>query len=134
MWKIKQNCIQDKFFICSYCGNYLKKVTWKEIYQTDKYPWFYWKCISCVDTYVWCHKWTAIPLGSVANKELRKLRNETHLHFDKLWKEQWKWRKNSYNWLSQKLWIPFNDCHIAMFDIEKCKKTILLLNHETPPI
>ena len=130
MSKVKWNCIREEFFKCSYCSCSLTKVDWFDIYGTNKYPWFYWKCTNCVDTYVWCHKWTSIPLWSVANKELRMLRNETHRHFDKLWKEEWMWRKNSYNWLSQKLWIEFDDCHIAMFDIDTCKKAIQLLTNK----
>ena len=126
MGKIKWNCIRKEHFICQYCWNSLVKVQWIDIYWTDKYPWFYWKCLSCTDVYVWCHKGTSIPLWTVANKELRILRNKLHAEFDVLWKEKWKWRKNSYNWLSQKMGTKFEDTHIAFFNKEQCEKALEL--------
>ena len=128
MWikRLKENSYRPEHFRCPYCWNWTYRTTGEDIYWTRKYPWFYWKCPSCPDVYVWCHKWTAIPLWKPANKELRILRNNLHAKFDLLWKEQWMWRKNAYNWLSQRMWIKFEDTHIAFFDEKQCNQALTL--------
>lgn len=117
---------KDFFFKCQYCKSSLRCTSSTEIYWTPIY-WKLWKCDNCTDVYVWTHKWTEIPLWTVANKELRQWRNLAHLEFDKKWK--WKThtsRMKEYAKLAVKMKIHKDFCHIAMFDIEQCKKCIEL--------
>ena len=71
---------------CPYCG---KKAQWCEnkiIYGRNygkSYMCYY--CADC-DAYVGCHQNTQIPLGTMANKELRGLRIKAHNLIDPLWK------------------------------------------------
>lgn len=78
------------------------------------------------DAYVGCHKGTTIPLGRLANEKLRALKKEAHRQFDPLWKSGLMSRKNAYKWLATMLRIPIEDCHIGLFDIKMCQKTINL--------
>ena len=68
-----------------------------------------------------------MPLGTLANTELRYFRNKAHESFDRLWKN----RKNTtrmkkYAWLSREMDKSPDDTHIALFDVEDCKKCIEL--------
>jgi len=107
--------------ICPYCFNKTEYVDSSVIYWRS-YGMIY-LCKDC-RAYVWVHKWTEKPKGIPANEELRELRKQAHALFDPIWQSWKKTRKNAYNWLSQKLWIPFKETHIGMFDNDKCKKTI----------
>ena len=112
--------------ICSYCNKPTKLVTGKVLYphRKDLYNLYFWNCEDC-RAYVGTHKGkNHQPLGTVGNLELRNLRKSTHKVFDKLWKDGLHTRSSSYLWLSQKLRIPFKECHIAMFNIIQCKETI----------
>lgn len=83
------------------------------------------------DSYVGCHPGTSIPLGSVANAELRSARALAHRYFDVLWKRKvarekvskGHARRKGYAWLAEKLGIPVELCHIAMFNLNQCLKT-----------
>ena len=73
---------------CPYCGSTVVLKSADGIYRNNsknamlyvcsKYP----KC----DAYVRCHAGTKIPVGSMANHELRSLRNTAHHYFDQLHK------------------------------------------------
>lgn len=115
---------KDFFFKCQYCKSSLICVSSKEIYWTPIY-WKLWKCTNCSDVYVWTHRWTEIPLWTVADKELRKWRNLAHLHFDQKWKNKSHTsRQKQYEKLSVKMNMHKDFCHIAMFNIDQCKKCI----------
>ena len=76
------------------------------------------------DSYVGCHRGTSRPLGTPANATLRAARNEAHRLFDPMWKQRGMKRKEAYAWLAAKLGIPFDACHIAMFDLEACRRVV----------
>jgi hypothetical protein len=87
-------------------------------------------CRSC-DAYVGVHKGTDIPLGRLANKELRRWKNTAHSHFDRLWKDGDMTRGEAYYWLSRRMKLPEDKTHIGMFDLEQCKKVVsIMLNYE----
>lgn len=114
--------------ICPYCNKKAKLVTGKTIYFFAKplHKKFFWFCKPC-DSYVGVHPNTKVPLGTLANLELRNLRVQVHTKFDPLWKKGKMSRNKAYNWLSRQLNIEKDKCHIAMFDIETCEKVIKLL-------
>lgn len=119
--------------ICSYCENPARLATGAEVYAhlpelAEKKVW---TCDPC-DAWVGCHGNTDKPLGRLANLELRQAKMLAHSFFDPLWRakmERGKVSKNrarnaAYNWLAQKLEIPFAATHIGMFDVQMCKKVV----------
>lgn len=65
-----------------------------------------------------------MPLGRLANAELRALKQKAHTVFDRVWKENLTTRKSAYALLAARLGIKNSACHIGMFDLELCKRTI----------
>lgn len=117
--------------ICNYCDDQAELVTGKEIYPhipslNDKR---FWRCFPC-GAYVGTHSNSKdhAPLGKLANKELRQARLKAHAKFDpmwKTWKGKYKYsRTDAYSWLAKRLGISRNECHIAMFDAEMCKRVV----------
>lgn len=112
---------------CPYCGQKAQLVDSKEIYR-QSYG-MMWLCRPC-EAYVGVHRDSKKfkPLGTLANAELRKLRNETHRVFDPLWKNNpRRTRKEAYALLANLMQIPPEQCHVAMFDKSRCLKAIELL-------
>lgn len=83
----------------------------------------FWACIPC-DAFVGCHPGTENPLGSPANKDLRRERSAAHAAFDPIWKEKLLSRKAAYGWLAEKLQIEPKDCHIGHMNTELCRRTV----------
>jgi len=69
---------------------------------------------------------TSIPLGFMARRPVRALRQRAHVVFDCYWKRKKMQRFQAYHWLCTVLEIPENECHIAMFDEGLCQKVIEL--------
>ena len=87
------------------------------IYLCDAYP-------NC-DARVSCHPKTIIPLGTLANKELRKWRSLAHRKFDPLWQcGVFSNRQAAYKWLAKAMKLPLDRTHVAMFDIRQCQRAI----------
>ncbi len=116
---------------CPYCEQPAKLVDSQIIYgRSYGMAWF---CKPC-DAWVGCHKnsKTHAPLGRLANAELRDWKKKAHAVFDLLWQRKMrrdkctkgKARKAAYGWLAKQLEITVKDCHIGMFNIEKCKKVV----------
>jgi hypothetical protein len=125
--------------VCQYCGDEALLWTLKQWYG-DRWPddRYLWACSGCMAT-VGCHGNTTKPKGTLANEELRKHRRYAHQLFDVLWKQsvyidtlnpndpQRKPstpRKRAYSWLAKQLGIQFYDCHIGMFDEERCQQVV----------
>lgn len=112
--------------ICDYCKKEAELVSGKEIYphRPDLSGLKFWRCSPC-GAWVGCHKRSnAVPLGRLANAELRKAKSAAHAVFDPIWKSGSSSRKEAYQWLSKQLNIPFKDCHIGMFNIEQCAEVV----------
>lgn len=112
---------------CQYCQGIATLRSSKEIYGGRDFGlMFICENYPICDTYVGVHKNSNMPLGILSNKELRYWKKMTHAIFDQRWKSNKKRnaRSKAYQWLAKKLNISMDDCHIGMFDIEMCKKTI----------
>lgn len=118
----------DMSVLCGYCGYHAELRTGKEVYphMPELADGNYWVCSPC-DARVGCHKSNKRhgmsgkePLGVLANGALRKARSEAHKQFDRLWKTGRMSRTAAYKFLSQRLALHPDDCHIALFDIEQC--------------
>lgn len=111
---------------CPYCGSstilrsadgiYKNNSRSTMLYVCKNYP----KC----DSYVRVHDGTTIPMGTVANRELRALRREAHKHFDKLYEEGYMTKDDAYQWLASLIGIPLSEAHIGYFGDYYCKKVI----------
>ena len=106
--------------LCNICGQQAKLTDSKEIYKKS-YGYIY--LCSC-GAYVGCHKGTTKPLGTLADKELRKLRKECHSLFDDVWKNKKMSRGQDYKKLSVYMKKDLKDTHIGMFDKKDCIKLI----------
>ena len=90
------------------------------IYLCNSYP----KC----DDRVNCHPKTIIPMGTLANRELRRWRSLAHRKFDPLWQcGVFPSRQAAYKWLSKAMRLPLEKTHVAMFDIRQCQRAIALV-------
>lgn len=124
----------DRVVICPYCGVPAKLVDSLEVYGRS-YG-MIWLCRPC-DAYVGVHfgHSTYKPLGTLAKKELRRLRQLTHQWFDPLWELKMKRdnvskheaRRAAYEWLAEQLGISLEECHIGMFNEARCKHVIRIL-------
>jgi hypothetical protein len=113
---------------CPYCGGLARHLKSSEkLYQgRDFGP--MWVCFGCA-AWVGCHP-DGTPLGRLANQELRWLKMQAHDAFDPLWKAKHareggpkkKARGAGYKWLARQLGIRFEECHIAMFDEDMCRR------------
>ena len=114
---------------CPYCGQKAEYVDSAEIYGKS-YGMVY-LCRPC-DAYVGVHNGTDTPLGRLANRELRRWRNRAHAAFDPLWQQgPYRCRRNdAYAWLAEKMGLPKEETHIAMFDVEQCQQVIQIMNTE----
>ena len=111
---------------CPYCGG---SVTYRSadgiyrenprgvmLYVCSRYP-------SC-DAYVRVHEGTTIPVGSLANGELRALRRETHQWFDRLYREGIMTKDDAYEWLSELISAPRAQAHIGFLGEYRCRQVI----------
>lgn len=119
---------------CPYCGSKAvlrdstfvhpnARKTGDKVWVCSEYP----RC----DSYVGCHSKTTIPLGRLANKELRELRKRAHQSFDPIWQSGLVSRKEAYAWLCDMLGLTYNSCHLALFGEDQCKKVIELCEKQT---
>ncbi len=107
--------------ICPYCGAPVdfcdsQRVYGKPygmIYVCSRYP----KCRA----WVGAHKNGGMPLGTLANDDLRRLRMKAHNLFDPLWKTGKMKRVDAYRLIRKLMELPKAECHIAMFNEVRCK-------------
>ena len=121
---------------CPYCQRPSLLVTGKTIYphRPDLVAKRFWQCAPC-DAYVGCHPPAGrngkggqgdgtMPLGRLANAELRKAKRRAHDAFDPLWKARHMSRQSAYKWLAEKLGISPANCHIGMMDVDGCNAVV----------
>jgi hypothetical protein len=124
---------------CPYCSSPAVLVDGRALYphRDDLAIRRFWRCAPC-RAHVGCHREGArvftgktyvisdgtVPYGRLANAELRRVKHEAHEAFDALWRSGQLTRTMAYSWLSDKLGIPFEQCHIGMFDVDQCKAVI----------
>lgn len=112
--------------ICPYCHQPSKRVSGADIYphRPDLAHKVFYQCAPC-DAYVGCHPNTTVPLGRLANAELRAAKMKAHAAFDPIWQSKRKTRTEAYDWLSKKLGIVRQYCHIGMFNVEQCELVVV---------
>ncbi len=90
------------------------------VYVCDRYP----KC----DAYVWAHPKTLLPMGTLANGDLRNKRIQAHRAFDRLWKSGRMKKWQAYKWMQGKLDLSPEEAHIGKFGDYMCDRLIIACN------
>lgn len=85
------------------------------------------------DCYVAAHRKTMLPMGTLADKALRKKRHDAHVALDSLWKNGVMSRKEAYRLLQLSMGLPAEDAHIAKFSAARCDEVIALSAGFAPP-
>lgn len=75
-------------------------------------------------SYVRVHTGTTIPVGSLANHELRTLRRTAHQYFDQLYLSGMMSKQDAYQWLADLLSAPLSKAHIGYLGEYYCKVVI----------
>ena len=86
------------------------------LYVCDRYP--------VCDSYVGAHQKTKLPMGSLADRDLRHKRIEAHKAFDWMWKSGLMTKAQAYKWMQAKLGIRSEHAHIAKFSYYMCDQLI----------
>lgn len=122
--------------ICGYCKREAELVSGDVLQpgRTDLSSKNFWRCQVC-DAWVGCHAPAqaggteglgdgTVPMGTLANAELRRWRSTAHALFDPLWQSGKMSRVQAYGWLSKTMRLPREQCHIGMFDVGQCKAVV----------
>lgn len=107
---------------CPYCQGAVELTSHAEVYNGREYsdwPYIY-LCRPC-DAYVGVHPKTDIPLGTLANRELREARKQEKPNFEKLWHTP-EMRTRAYEWLAGEMGLTVGECHWGMFTVEQCRR------------
>ena len=129
--------MKKKSIRCPYCGGtaVLRDASYvyggesghKHLYVCQHYP----EC----NAYVGVHEGTLIPLGTLADRELRNKRIRAHQTFDRIWKNGILTKKNAYRWMQDIFCLTEQQAHIGCFSGYMCDRLIeesrrVLQNHE----
>jgi 3-mercaptopyruvate sulfurtransferase SseA len=114
--------------ICPYCNSPAKLVDSAIVYHGRSYG-MIWDCRPC-DAYVGVHKNSKkfVPLGRMANAELREWKKKAHAVFDPLWRPGGiLTRDAAYRKLQEVMGMTKEQAHIGKFDVAECKKLVEML-------
>lgn len=123
---IASKLVGDKKKKCDCCGGPVSFVTNDVVFGATAGDWPY--IYLCDDetcgARVGCHLDTDKPLGIMADARTRKARQYAHDAFNQLFKLKVMTRTEAYAWLASELRISVHDCHIGMFNVKQCERTI----------
>lgn len=106
---------------CHLCSGSVRIGTHEEVYGRNFSEWPYVYLCECCGAYVGLHPFTAIPLGTLADKPTRDARKSCKLPFERIWKSGAMTRTEAYQWLARKMGIPVHECHFGWFTAEQCR-------------
>lgn len=108
---------------CDYCGQPSVPADGRTVYpyRPDLWHQRFFMCEPC-DAWVGTHRKSGLPLGRLANAELRRARMAAHAAFDPIWKDGDMSRTRAYEWLAEAMGIEPDYCHIGLFDVWQCEK------------
>lgn len=105
--------------ICPYCNSVAEWVSNDQIYgRRFGRSYMAWLCRKC-NAYVGCHNNTHVPLGTMANSELREYRKAAHALIDPIWQKGPLKRKHLYVELSRRMG---HQVHVAWADVDECRE------------
>lgn len=115
---------------CPYCGSRAllrpASVVYGEKAADPAAPYYVCARYPACDSYVAAHKNTRLPMGTLANAELRRKRIQSHATLDRLWESGLMSKKQAYLWLQVELGLPEQEAHIGRFSTFRCEQVIQL--------
>lgn len=115
---------------CPYCGSLASKRPASDIYGKDapKNKFLY-----VCDCYPKCNSYVAatekgLPMGTLANEELRRKRIAAHRALDRIWKKGIMSKAQVYIWLQSRLNMTEKQMHIGNFGEYYCNRVIYECN------
>jgi len=116
---------------CIECGAASVLTTGARIYphRPDLREKHFYKCPNCPNSYCGCHQGTSAPLGRPCGPATRNARKQVHIVLDRIWKTAVSSgaRSEVYSALSKHMGLKPSETHVALFDIEKCRKAYRFL-------
>ena len=122
----KRKGLQKSQMRCPYCGSTVEYRSADGIYHDNSNGTMLYVCSrypEC-DSYVRVHAGTKIPVGSLANHELRSLRRTAHHYFDQLYQSGYMSKQVAYQWLADLISAPLSEAHIGHLGEYYCKQVI----------
>ena len=107
---------------CRYCAGPVKCVNNATVYGRPFGDWPYMYLCSDCGAYVGLHPFTALPLGTLADADLRHARKINKGAFERIWQDGYMSRTEAYAWLAQQLGITQAECHFGLFEADRCRK------------
>ena len=115
---------------CQYCGSqaFLRPASVLDKTEKEDCGSMFYVCARypVCDAYVTAHAGNHMPMGTLANRQLRQKRRAAHVAFNRLWQSNIMTRKEAYRWLQIQLGVDPEDAHIAKFLDYRCEETIRL--------
>lgn len=111
---------------CPYCGGTVVYRSADGIYHDNSKGMMLYVCSNYpeCDSYVRVHAGTNIPVGSLANHELRSLRRTAHHYFDQLHESGFMSKQDAYQCLADIICAPLSEAHIGHLGEYYCKLVI----------
>lgn len=115
---------------CPCCGQAVELINNCELYGRSFGEWPYmYICFPC-DTYVGTHKYTDLPLGTMAGLDLRYWRKRAKGPFLDKVRDFYRGNRNqAYQELANAMGIPRQECHFGMFSIEQCQSALRAMGY-----
>ncbi len=115
---------------CPYCGSRALLRPASVIYGGNAIdptaPYYVCARFPACNSYVAAHRDTRLPMGTLADRDLRRKRIEAHKAFNRLWETGLMGKKQAYRWLQAKLGLPEQEAHIGRFSLFRCEEVIRL--------
>lgn len=123
---------------CPYCGSraFLRpaSVVYGAKAINPAAPYYVCARYTACDAYVAAHKDTRMPMGTLADKNLRCKRIEAHKAFNRLWESGLMSKKQAYRWLQASLALPEQEAHIGRFSTFRCEQVIQMCGNFFPTL
>ena len=123
---------------CPYCGSRALLRPASVVYGSKAAdpaaPYYVCARYPACDAYVAAHRDTRLPMGTLADRKLRRKRIEAHKGFNQLWESGLMGKKQAYRWLQAKLGLPEQEVHIGRFSLLRCEQVIRLCKEYFPAI
>ena len=115
---------------CPYCGSRAllrpASVVYGERAADPAAPYYVCARYPACNSYVAAHRATRLPMGTLADAELRRKRIQAHAAFGRLEKNGLMSKRQAYLWLQAKLDLPEQEAHIAKLSAFRCEQVIQL--------
>lgn len=111
---------------CPYCGSPVIYRSADGIYRSNEKDTMLYVCTRypACNSYVRAHAGTKVPVGELANPELRALRRQAHDTFDRLYLSGLMSKQDAYLWLSDITCTPLSRAHIGFMGEYNCRLVI----------